>query len=575
MPNLNKKFDVAIIGSGMGGSTLAAILARQGLSVLVFEAGVHPKFAVGESTILETSEMMRALAKFYDVPELAYFSSENFLDYAGTTHGIKRHFGFVHHTPGQPPSPDQTLQAIIPKQPYGHELHLYRQDTDYFLTSVAISYGAMVLQGMPVSEVNIKDDGVEITTSKGQTYHAEYLVDASGFRSLIAEQFNLRDFDLQTHTRGMFTHMIDVPCFNNVSFTREENGVPFRWSEGTLHHIFKGGWLWVIPFNNHAEATNPLVSVGLLLDPRVYPVRKDVSPEQEFFEFVEKFSGVKKQFQNARAVRGWVRADRLQYSSKHVVGDRFSLLGHAAGFIDPLYSKGLYVTHMTVMLLADLLLKAKRSGDYSAAAFAPLEKITLGYIRMHDRLTANSLKSWSNYKLWRVYAVEWLLGAYLEYLMLSITRMRAKDREEYITLLSDNRLAGGGFDGFFEIQKKVDALFDAVDPDDEIDVDRMVAEANALFASLPWMPKPFQAVLDGKNHLPKNKFRLTLFNKDDGFMGSGAYRQHFFGDMSLLELGFKGAQDMLFFARPYLRWRRKTQARLAWQSSSPNGRGHG
>ena len=38
-----KKYDVAIIGSGMGGSTLAAILARQGLDVIVFEAGQHPQ----------------------------------------------------------------------------------------------------------------------------------------------------------------------------------------------------------------------------------------------------------------------------------------------------------------------------------------------------------------------------------------------------------------------------------------------------------------------------------------------------------------------------------------------------
>ena len=264
MQNTDQKFDVAIIGSGMGGSTLAAILARQGFSVLVFEAGVHPKFAVGESTILETSEMMRALAKFYDVPELAYFSSENYLDFAGTTHGVKRHFGFVHHTDGQLPSPELTLQAIIPKQPYGHELHLYRQDTDYYLTSIAISYGATVLQNTPVASVDISNDEVKITTGKGQTFHAEYLVDAGGFRSVVADQFNLRDFDLQTHTRGMFTHMMDVPCFNDVSFSQEENGVPFRWSEGTLHHIFKGGWLWVIPFNNHADATNPLCSVGLV-----------------------------------------------------------------------------------------------------------------------------------------------------------------------------------------------------------------------------------------------------------------------------------------------------------------------
>ena len=80
MPNEQKKYDVAIIGSGIGGSTLAGILARQGLSVIVFEGGQHPKFAIGESMILETSEMMRALAEFYDVPELAYFSSENYLN---------------------------------------------------------------------------------------------------------------------------------------------------------------------------------------------------------------------------------------------------------------------------------------------------------------------------------------------------------------------------------------------------------------------------------------------------------------------------------------------------------------
>ena len=52
MQNLNSKYDVAIIGSGIGGSTLAAILAGQGLSVVVFEAGAHPKFAVGKTADL-------------------------------------------------------------------------------------------------------------------------------------------------------------------------------------------------------------------------------------------------------------------------------------------------------------------------------------------------------------------------------------------------------------------------------------------------------------------------------------------------------------------------------------------
>lgn len=571
-----KKHDVAIIGSGIGGSTLAAILARQGLSVLVFEAGTHPRFAVGESMILETSEVMRALAKFYDVPELAYFSSENYLAYAGTSHGIKRHFAFVNHSPGQDFDLTKTLEAIIPKEPYGHELQLYRQDTDSFLTSIAISYGATVLQSTSVAEVNVKADGVEIKTIKGQVYHAEYLVDAGGFRSLIADQQGWRSSDLQTHTRGMFTHMMDVPCFHDVTASHQEYGLPYRLSEGTLHHTFKGGWLWVIPFNNHEDSTNPLCSVGLLLDPRIYPVRNDISPEDEFFEFVNQFPKLKEQFQNAKAVRGWVRADRLQYTSKHVVGDRVALLGHAAGFIDPLYSKGLYATHMSIMVLADLLLKAHETGDYSAQTFEPLEKITLNYINMHDRHTANSIKSWSyNYKLWRAYSVHWLLGAYLEYLKLSITRMRAKDRAEYIELLKDNRLIGGGFKEYIAIQEKIDTLMEQVDAEDDADVDRAVTEITALFDSFAWTPQPFRDVLNGKNHLPKRKFRLTLFNKQDGFMGSGIYRQHFFGDMSLLDVIYKGAIDIFEYSKLTLNFKRRSQNRLAWQSPSPRGRGQG
>lgn len=563
--NSQKKYDVAIIGSGIGGSTLASVLARQGLSVLVFEGGTHPKFAVGESMILETSEMMRALAELYDVPELAYFSSENYFKYAGFSHGVKRHFSFVHHAIGQEQDIRLSLQAIIPKQPYGHEMHLYRQDTDYFLTSVAISYGATILQNTFVADVDIQPDGVTITTKSGQVYQAEYLVDAGGFRSLVADKLGWRHHDLQTHTRSIFTHMIDVPCYNDVSVSPKEFDVPFRWSEGTLHHIFKGGWLWIIPFNNHADSTNPLCSVGLQLDPRVYPARPELSPEAEFNEFINQFPKMKEQLQNAKAVRGWVRAERLQFSSRHVVGDRFALLGHAAGFIDPLYSKGLYVTHISVMVIADLLLKAKKTRDYSAETFQPLEMMTINYVNMHDRLTANSIKSWSNYKLWRVYSVQWLLGAYLEYLMLSITRMRSKSRDEYISILKDNKLAGGGFSRFFEIQEKIDTLFEQVNLDDEDDVDRVVAESRALFASFQWLPKPFQAVLDGKKHLPKNKFRITLFNKRDGFMGDGEYRKHFFGDMSLLDLGIKGALDAIRYSKPYLNWKQRSQNRIAWK----------
>ncbi len=567
MDNTNPKYDVAIIGSGMGGSTLACVLARQGLSVIVFEGGTHPRFTIGESMILETSEAMRALAEFYDVPELAYYSSENFYNYIGTSHGVKRHFSFVHHTSGQHVDARRSLQAVIPKLPYGHEIHIQRQDSDYLLTSVAISYGATVLMGTFIQDINVQPDGVEVVTNKSKTYQAEYIIDAGGMKSLLANKFNWHHRDCLSHSRTIFTHMVDVPCFNNVSLSPQEFGHPYRLSEGTLHHIFKGGWLWIIPFNNHSQSTNPLCSVGLQLDPRLYPQRDDLTPEQEFIEFIQQFPDIHAQLKGARPVRDWMRIDRLQYSAHHIVADRFALLAHAAGFIDPLYSKGLYVTHASIFLAADLLLKAKQTGDYSAAAFAPLETMTLDYINMHDRLVASSFKAWHNFKLWNVYEVLWLLGAYLEYLRLITNRYRANgDRAKYLELMKSHRLAGGGFPLFFEIQEKIDALIDAVNPEDEADVDRVVTEIKTQFARFPWMPSAFKDLLNGKNHLPDNKLRLNLLNRRVGFLGDGAYRQHFFGNVSTFQLLRKAIGDQLRYSVPALNWRRRTRARLSWQT---------
>jgi FADH2 O2-dependent halogenase len=123
-----RQFNVAIIGSGISGSTLGAILACHGLKVIVFAAGVHPKFAIDESMILEASETIRAMAERFDVPKLAFFSSQNYLAHIGTSLGIKCHFSFLHHSEGQPQNVRRSLQAVIPQRPHGYELHIHRQD---------------------------------------------------------------------------------------------------------------------------------------------------------------------------------------------------------------------------------------------------------------------------------------------------------------------------------------------------------------------------------------------------------------------------------------------------------------
>ena len=532
----SQKFDVAIIGSGFAGSSLGAILARHGLKVIIFEANSHPRFAIGESMILETSEMLRAMAEIYSVPELAYFSSENYFSHIGTSHGVKRHFSYLHHSKNQAQNPTHLLQAVIPKQPYGHELHLYRQDSDYFLMTTAIRYGATVLQNTGVKDVEIESTRVQIIAESGEHFEANYIVDAGGFRSLLANKFDWRENNLQTHSRAIFTHMVNVPCYHHIGTSQANFDIPFRLSEGTLHHLFEGGWLWIIPFDNYSQATNPLCSVGLMLDPRLYPMRKDISPEEEFYSVIAKFPSISSQLQPAKAVRNWTRTGRIQYSSKKIVGDRFCLLGHAAGFVDPLFSKGLYTSLSSVSMLANLLLEAKDTKDYSAAKFQPLEDVTLAFLKNNDRLIANAYRTFSYYPLWSLYSVLWLLGAYCELLKLTTMRANTVNKEDYYEQMRSLKLVGGGFSQFESLEEQIYTILENTDLKGQEDCAQTVNKIEFLYSQIEWMPDAFREVLKGKNHLPAHKIRPSIFKRKGGFLGINTYRQHFFGNLTLSSL---------------------------------------
>jgi FADH2 O2-dependent halogenase len=105
-----------------------------------------------------------------------------------------------------------------------------------------------------------------------------------------------------------------------------------------------------------------------------------------------------------------------------------------------------------------------------------------------------------------------------------------------------------------------------VNPADEADVDRTVAEIKTLFAGFPWMPSAFRDLLNGKRFLPDNKLRPNLLNPGTGFMGGGEYREHFFGDKTLPELLRRAIADQVRYSTAGLQWRRRTRARLAGQT---------
>ena len=289
---------------------------------------------------------------------------------------------------------------------------MFRQDIDAYLLNTAIHYGATVRQNTNIKEITIDQSGVQLESVKGEKFNARYIVDATGFRSLLADKFGLREKPtrLKTQSRSIFTHMIDVPPYDDCVEPRGAHNMPVPWFNGTLHHIFDGGWLWVIPFNNHPTSINPLCSIGLQLDPRKFPKVPGVSPQQEFQDFLSRYPSMARQFKNAKAVRDWVSTERLQYSATKCVGYRFCLMSHATGFLDPLFSRGLANTVEAINAFVPLLLKSLADNDFSEERFAYVEALQQNTIDHNDELVNGAYISFRDFDLWNAWFRVWALS---------------------------------------------------------------------------------------------------------------------------------------------------------------------
>lgn len=104
---------------------------------------------------------------------------------------------------------------------------------------------------------------------------------------------------------------------------------------------------------------------------------------------------------------------------------------------------------------------------------------------------------------------------------------------------------------------RVDTIVEQTDTADEGSVRRAVAEIRAIYAAVPWMPQAFQAVLAGKNSLPARKLRPGLFRRDAGFLGTGEFRDHFFGTRSMGEVSAFFLRDVARYSTPAIRLQKR------------------
>ncbi|HEV2764183.1 MAG TPA: tryptophan 7-halogenase [Pyrinomonadaceae bacterium] len=488
------EYDVIIMGTGIGGSMLGAILSRHGLKVLMLDSETHPRFTIGEATTPDTNFRLKLLSLKYDLPEISHLSAFHpTRDFVSPACGVKRAFSFLYQREGKDQVATETHQYPTLAPPMGPDCHFFRQDTDAYMMAVAVSYGAKVRQQTRIADFDIQEDHVTLRSEKGDTFRGKYLVDGTGMKSVLANKFGLRDDPdkFRTNTRAIFTHMVGVKLYDQVGPPRKDHGHKYPHSQSTLHHVFEGGWFWIIPFNNHIDSTNPLCSVGLVLNRRIHP-ETGMDAETEFWSYVKKFPDMMRQFEGAQAVRGWTSTGRLQYGATRVSGHRYSLLSHAAFFIDPLYSTGLALTTAWVDLLGGQLLKAFETNDFSVESFEHLNQFFKNNISYADEVVSCSFVAFRDFELWdawfRVWVVALFIGTclnaslYLKYLETKDKKVLAMSGKEPHSVL-----LGGKFEEFQVLYRQALAEMDAV-RDGLKEPKEAAANIRGLFKGLKYVP---------------------------------------------------------------------------------------
>jgi FADH2 O2-dependent halogenase len=333
-------YDIAVIGSGFAGSLLAMIARRLGKSVILLERGRHPRFAIGESTTPLSNLLLEELATRYRLPDLLPLCKWGTWQAAHPelACGLKRGFTFYHHLPGREPRrEDQLLVAASPRDEIA-DTHWYRADLDAFFVRAAQEAGVEYRDLVQLDSARELDDGVALAGVQVDI-KAKFVVDASGPRGFLHRAFGLSELPLpgMPATEALYTH------FTGVEGTPTEGSPPYPVDDAAVHHIFEGGWIWVLRFANGIASAGVAGSLHL------------AEGEPAWRRVIERFPAIRAQFASATAIRPFVHAPRLSFRSGAIAGRHWALLPSAAGFVDPLLSTGFPLTLLGVARLARIL----------------------------------------------------------------------------------------------------------------------------------------------------------------------------------------------------------------------------
>ncbi len=364
--------DLAIVGSGFGGSLLAMIARRLGYRVMLLERGRHPRFAIGESASPLAGILIEQLADRYDLPRVKPLSAFGTWKrtYPDVVCGLKRGFTYFRHERTQPYSvgADRATQLLVAASPNDalSDTHWLRSDVDHFLVREAVASGADYVDEIQLESFERAGD-VSVLSGRRRgapvTIRAGLVVDASGPHGFMSRALNIpnRGFAAYPQTQALFSHFTGVArCEEMREFVApaprtgapSDHGAgapPYPMDDAALHHVFDGGWMWVLRFDNG------VTSAGIAITDELAAELRLADGEPAWHRFLALYPSIAAQFARAEPMREFTWMPRLPWRTEQATGPGWVMLPSAAGFIDPLFSTGIPLTLLGIERIAEIL----------------------------------------------------------------------------------------------------------------------------------------------------------------------------------------------------------------------------
>ena len=342
--NTHHTYDTIVIGGGPAGSTVATLVAEQGHRVLLLEREAEPKFKIGESLIPATYWTFKRLGMLEKLRS-SHFPQKYSVQFYSRTGKASTPFYFFQTNPHESAVTWQVL----------------RSEFDEMLLDNAKEKGVEICRGASVREVLFDGDtatGVVTQNPNGtrETLHATVIVDSTGQRSLIGRQLNLNTTEANLKMASLFTH---------YEGGHRDEGI----DEGAtliLHTEEKDSWFWSIPLPYNRTSIGVVGELDYLLQNRRDADGK-LNAQKIFTEELEKCAPLKQRLEGAKQLFPIQSTKDFSYRASRIAGNNWVLVGDAFGFLDPVYSTGLFLALKSGEMAADVIIEAFEKNDFSEA----------------------------------------------------------------------------------------------------------------------------------------------------------------------------------------------------------------